>query len=271
VRVDGTRGKWVPLLYAVLMSVTVCFEVSVVFIASVSGTRLLESGFNRMSTDAIGFLIREFELAYVATRFQFFSGLLSFFFAVALRTWTTFHGSLGSAMALGIVTFALNMVTYFNESVHTYRFGLLGYAIRTVQLSLSRLTFTPIVCVTLFAFFGFLYYLAKAIRESMTSTPSIVTEAPSIEDGFDESQIKRFEDEAAEVSANVAPVLTKKTAEEGSTQVVTVEVATKSGIDAAVTTGSRLMKPHGASTQPAVQMLTQEDFCAITHSEEWCP
>jgi hypothetical protein len=224
------------------MSITLCFEVSVVFIASVSGTRLLENGFDRFTTDTIGFLIREFEFSYVATRFQFFSGLLSFFFAVSLRTWATFHGSFGSAMALGIITFALNMVTYFNESVSNYRFGLLGYAIRLVQLSFSRRTFTPVRCVSSLAFFGFLYYQYKAIRGSR-ALASMAPGPAATDDEPGKAQINRYDDGAAKASPGVAsgptgPVTT-------TTPAVTIEVA-------------------------AAQQMNQEDYCDVTLSSEWC-
>ena len=58
-QVDSKRGRWVPLLFAVLVVVTIACEMSVVFISTSTAVRLSAGGFDPMATDAIAFLIRE--------------------------------------------------------------------------------------------------------------------------------------------------------------------------------------------------------------------
>jgi hypothetical protein len=171
VKIDDSRGKFVPPLFVALMSISVCLEISVVFITTASVTRILGGGFDKMATNTMQFLIREFEFAYVATRLQFFLGLLCFCFGMALRAWTAFPRSIGSAAASAIAANALSLITFFNETCDSsrlldYRIGMFGYALRFSQLALRRLVVTPVGCATLLATLATCSLIVKAIRET---------------------------------------------------------------------------------------------------------
>ena len=85
VKLEDNRGSWVPRLYSVLMALTILFEVTAVFISTATGVRLSAGGFDPMATDGVSLLIREFEFAFICTRFQFFTGLMTFLSALGLR------------------------------------------------------------------------------------------------------------------------------------------------------------------------------------------
>ena len=77
VKLEDNRGSWVPRLYSVLMALTILFEVTAVFISTATGVRLSGGGFDPMATDGVSLLTREFEFAFICTRFQFFTGLMT--------------------------------------------------------------------------------------------------------------------------------------------------------------------------------------------------
>ena len=173
VKIDGhERGKWVQCVYTILMSTALCFEIAVIFIATASATRLLGGGFDRMATDPIAFLVREFEFAYLGCRFQFFAGVLTFTFGLALRAWAVFPGSLGSGIALGILANTFSVLTYFNSTVLHYRFGLLGLGLRFFALASQRMGPTPVGAATLLTSAGAYYFIFQAVREAIASDES---------------------------------------------------------------------------------------------------
>jgi len=135
---DESRGKWVPSLFSVLTALTAMLEIGVVFTSTATATALLGGGFNPMAVDPISFLVREFELPFVYSRFCFFTGLLSFVVALGLRAWTIIPGKLGTAVLLYILGTALTMLGYFNLTVKHYSFGLLGLGVRCAQLLVAQ-------------------------------------------------------------------------------------------------------------------------------------
>merc|ERR1719375_1422336 len=115
-----------------------------------------------------------------------------------------------------------------------------------VQLFCSRFSFTPIGCLSCLAFVGYLHYQVKAIREFRAQT-SIAPEAATPE------------------GPTSGTGITKK----ATIPAVSIAVATEAGLDYTVTTGSRSPTPRGESQQPAVELMTQNDFCDVTLSAEW--
>lgn len=89
VKVEDRRGKWVQMAFTISMIVTTMLELSVVFVSTASGTRLLAGGFDPMAYDALAFLVREFELPFTLCRAFFFTGLKIFVAALGLRIWAT--------------------------------------------------------------------------------------------------------------------------------------------------------------------------------------
>ena len=164
---DETRGKWVPSAYAILMALTVVAEVYVVFVATAQATRLLGGGFDPMATDALDFLIREFEFAFVSTRAGFFTGLLAFLSALMLRAWSAFPGALGSCIACAMLSVTLQMLAFFNATVLNYPFGLLGLVGRTMFLYLTMALYSPIGLASLGSAVAASVLLVKVAKEKL--------------------------------------------------------------------------------------------------------
>jgi len=131
---DESRGKWLPTAFSLLMITSLIMEVMVVFASTATATRLLGGGFDPMATNAIAFLTREFEMPFVFCRFTFFAGLLAFLAGLCLRVWAAVPGPFGSAVAVVIAGNSLMMLEYFNSTVISYRFGIVGLGVRLGQL-----------------------------------------------------------------------------------------------------------------------------------------
>ena len=164
---EETRGKWVPSAYAILMALTVVSEVYVVFVATATATRLLGGGYDPMAADALKFLIREFEFAYVTTRAGFFTGLLAFLSALMLRAWSAFPGALGSCIACAMLSVTLQMLAFFNATVVNYHFGLLGLVWRAVYLYLSASLYSPIGLASLGSAIAASVLLVKVAKDKL--------------------------------------------------------------------------------------------------------
>jgi hypothetical protein len=87
-------------IHTMLVGLTVVLSMSTVFVSTAAGVTLMKGGFNPMAASTMEFMKREFEFAFLATRFQFFTSLLSFLAALALRAWTIFEGPLGTGIML---------------------------------------------------------------------------------------------------------------------------------------------------------------------------
>jgi len=164
---DKSRGKWLPALFSMLIAFTVMAEIFVVFVSTATATRLMGGGFDPMATDGFAFLLREFEPSFVACRVGFFTGLLSFLSALALRAWAAFPGTLGSAIACGMTAVMFQMIAFFNSTVIGYRFGLVGLVWRFITIYLtSALNGASIMSFASLAAAGTTIYLTvKCLQE----------------------------------------------------------------------------------------------------------
>ena len=165
IRVSVQRGKRVPIIFNILVALSVACEISVVFFSTAISTKMMGSAFDPMATSALALLIREFELPFVACRVHFFVGLLSFVAALALRAWTAFPGALGDGIALLMLSSGFIMNAVFTFTVDNYSFGLLGLIWRYVQLFAAQAALTPNGAAAVIALSAACYSFYKATKE----------------------------------------------------------------------------------------------------------
>jgi hypothetical protein len=166
-----TRRRKHPVaqtLYTMALMETVLLELVCVFVATVTGTRLMSGGFDPMSSDAVTLLVREFELPYLTTHLAFITGLSTFMFGIGLRTWIQFgdiHTGMGRALTLLTTTFVGNMVAYFHNSINRFHFGLPGLLVRFIVLYLQAFGVVGILSLASVALCC--YYVAITIRDQL--------------------------------------------------------------------------------------------------------
>lgn len=124
-KADRNRNAWVALkrTYIFLMVVSFSLELAAVFMATASGMRLLDGGYNPMATNVMEMLTREFEWEHVAVQAQFVTGILAYVFAQALRVYYALHSNLAVARAATcfVLFSAWEMVGFFNSHVYKVR------------------------------------------------------------------------------------------------------------------------------------------------------
>mmetsp|Transcript_6253 Transcript_6253/g.13632 ORF Transcript_6253/g.13632 Transcript_6253/m.13632 type:complete len:278 (-) Transcript_6253:214-1047(-) len=163
-----TKHPVAQTLYTVSVMLTVLFELVCVFVATVTGTKLLAGGFDPMGPDAVTLLVREFELPYIATHLTFVSGLVTFLSSIGLRAWIQFgdiHPRTGRALTLLTLTCVINMVTYFHQSINTFHLGLPGLLVRFFVLYLVN--FGLMGVISLASIGVSIYWLSVAIRDQL--------------------------------------------------------------------------------------------------------
>ena len=161
------RGRsWARPLYTLLVATTVLFELTVVLVSTATTTELMTGSVDPYHVSVTEFLMRELELNFLATRFHFFFGLLSFVVALAVRGWIVFPGDTqghthsapptprtfvplgallslcavcgtgdtGKALALMFLAGGLQFVSFYDSTVTQYPLGLLGLSFRYAVL-----------------------------------------------------------------------------------------------------------------------------------------
>jgi hypothetical protein len=164
---DTVKHPIVQTVYTLLVTNTVLLEAICVFVSTASSVRLMAGGFNPMGPDAVTFLIREFELPYIAVRISFFMGLLSFMASLALRAWVQFmdhHRRFGNLITTMIGTAVFNMFAYYNSTIKHHN-GVLGMVFRFVQLYF--LQFQAVAFVSTLLVFACWYMFYVIVQEQM--------------------------------------------------------------------------------------------------------
>ena len=117
-REGSVKHPVVQSVYTLLVAITLVLEAICVLVSTAQAVRLMAGGFNPMGSDAVTFLIREFELPYIVVRLCFFTGLLSFMASLALRAWVAFvdhHELYAQLMATVFGTGVLNVLSSPHE------------------------------------------------------------------------------------------------------------------------------------------------------------
>jgi hypothetical protein len=139
--VDTSRA-WRRLRYAYLLLMVFAFslETSTIFVATQVSTQLATATIDSKASSLVCFLVRDFEFEYCAVRSHFFTGLLSFTIAQALRVrYTLCNYTLLSISGMCcLLTAASGMLTYMNANIITYG-GFNSLLRRTLVLSMRFL------------------------------------------------------------------------------------------------------------------------------------
>mmetsp|Transcript_8632 Transcript_8632/g.16365 ORF Transcript_8632/g.16365 Transcript_8632/m.16365 type:complete len:203 (+) Transcript_8632:190-798(+) len=166
--VDGKRrADKLKVLFTALMSLTVAVQLNVVFMTTATSVQLMGGGFNPMATDAITFLEREFPYPYMATRFEFLAGLLTFMGAIAIKAWTRF----ASLPALSRATTLLLLATLSRMVAFDYMQDLPGIwnlvkDFTVVIFTGARIT-TPLSIISMGLFAGAIFNYVQALRHKL--------------------------------------------------------------------------------------------------------
>jgi hypothetical protein len=86
-------------VYISLLALAVLLHLTVVFVSTATGVRLLAGDFDPYSKTATDFLRREFELSYLLTGVSFFTGVESFVCGLAIRAYTSLPAAAGQVQA----------------------------------------------------------------------------------------------------------------------------------------------------------------------------
>lgn len=152
---DSPRKKsMLQSTYTKLVAFTICCELTTVFVSTSTSVRLMAGGFNPMATTAVDLLVREFELNYLAVRMCFFSGLISFVSAFAVRAYAQIEDrDLERAVAFAFAGTVITMCGFWNSTFANYG-GIFGVASRLLYLVGCSALKNPFVSAMAAACFG---------------------------------------------------------------------------------------------------------------------
>ena len=122
-RFDSWGWRFASKTYTMLMLFAFGLEFMTVFMATAAGVRVTGGGYNPMADTPVALLVREFELEYVTIRSQFFTGVLSFLLAQAIRVrkeLVLVSPALARTAFLFLLFAVLNVLSFFGSQLVYY-------------------------------------------------------------------------------------------------------------------------------------------------------